>query len=669
MHIKFSEYINSHPQDFGNKTISLVKLKTNRFNVPDFVALDVNTTSEIAHNAELAKIIQDEISENFNHSSYAVRSSGLIEDSKEQSLAGQFLTKLDVSQTQLADAITEVITQSEKLVPIDSKNFSIIIQSYINPDYSGVFFTRNPQGTRDAVFEYSTGEGEKLVSGKTKPERLKFYRENSQLDFEIVNSAEEFKSIFFDIEKLLEFPQDIEWCMKDNKLYILQSRPITTLSTKQIAGFTFLDEYLKNKTDYYLYKNDISAIIPRPSPLNIEILELIYGQNGPIDKIYKKYKVSYNYQKFWEIVGNELFIDRNLELKTLLPGFYFDINNHTEKLDLHQLPNILNTYKNIVKLMLIKPDRSYFDQLLIKIEENLTEVNNPKELTANIQKFLRSYELVFEINLLAEKAIKDLHLLLKKEPVSLELVLNGDLDKIGTKLNLMDVPMHMMQGNSLDLLDISEFKRTKFKSQANQNFQEWFALLDSTKQTKYLSPISTAQNFNKLREVGRWVTVKSISLVRQTLTTIAEKHGFENPILISYALISEVKNNKLDKDQLRVRHQEYTKYNEYSLPNILSSTIKETPSLEEFVSGDKIEGILADENTLNDYHRPVILLTQNLTPSLSQYFDQIDGIISQNGSLLSHLAIIAREKNLPVVISDKFNTYVPGTKIVIQKKY
>lgn len=669
MHIKFSEYINNHPQDFGNKTLSLVKLKANNFNVPDFIALDVNTTSEIMKNSELAKIIQNEISESFNYNSYAVRSSGLIEDSKEQSLAGQFLTKLDVAQTQLADTIIEVISQSEKLVQADSKNFSVIIQKYINPDYSGVFFTRNPQGTRDAVFEYNIGEGEKLVSGKTKPERLRFYRENNKLDFEIVNSAAEFKFIFFDIEEMLGFPQDIEWCMKDNKLYILQSRPITTLSPKQIAGFTFLDEYLKNKTDYYLYKNDISAIIPRPSPFNIEMLELIYGQNGPVDKIYKKYKVGYNYSKFWEIVGNELFVDRNLELKTLLPGFTFDINNQTEKLDLHQLPNILHTYKNIVKLMLIKPNRSCFEQLLIKVEENLAEVNDTKDLTTNIQKLLRSYELVFEINLLAEKAIKDLQLLLKKESVSLELVLNGDLDKIGTKLNLMDAPMHIMQGNSLDLLDISEFKRTKFKSQANQTFQEWFALLDSTKQTRYLVPISTAQNFNKLREIGRWVTVKSISLVRQTLIGIAEKHGFENPILISYALISEVKNNKLDKDRLRMRHQEYIKYSEYSLPNILSSTIKETPSLEEFVSGDKIEGILADENTLNDYQRPVILLTQNLTPSLNQYFDQIDGIISQNGSLLSHLAIIAREKNLPVVISDKFNTYIPGTKIVIQKKY
>jgi hypothetical protein len=32
-----------------------------------------------------------------------------------------------------------------------------------------------------------------------------------------------------DIEKHYEFPQDIEWALEKDKLYIVQSRPITTL--------------------------------------------------------------------------------------------------------------------------------------------------------------------------------------------------------------------------------------------------------------------------------------------------------------------------------------------------------------------------------------------------------------------------------------------------------
>ena len=46
----------------------------------------------------------------------------------------------------------------------------------------------------------------------------------------------------------------------------------------------------------------------------------------------------------------------------------------------------------------------------------------------------------------------------------------------------------------------------------------------------------------------------------------------------------------------------------------------------------------------------LFLYTEILSPSLTKYFDRIDGIVSENGGLLSHLAIVAREKNIPVII-------------------
>jgi pyruvate,water dikinase len=39
-----------------------------------------------------------------------------------------------------------------------------------------------------------------------------------------------------------------------------------------------------------------------------------------------------------------------------------------------------------------------------------------------------------------------------------------------------------------------------------------------------------------------------------------------------------------------------------------------------------------------------------LSPDLTKYFDRISGIVSNNGGILSHLAIMAREKNIPVVV-------------------
>jgi phosphohistidine swiveling domain-containing protein len=44
-----------------------------------------------------------------------------------------------------------------------------------------------------------------------------------------------------------------------------------------------------------------------------------------------------------------------------------------------------------------------------------------------------------------------------------------------------------------------------------------------------------------------------------------------------------------------------------------------------------------------------ILAVTSLTPELVQYFSEISGIISMNGGMLSHLAIMAREAGIPVI--------------------
>jgi len=65
--------------------------------------------------------------------------------------------------------------------------------------------------------------GEKGTKEKNVPENL---REKQKLpDDKILELAE----ICLKIEKHYNYPQDIEWAAEKNKLYITQSRPITTL--------------------------------------------------------------------------------------------------------------------------------------------------------------------------------------------------------------------------------------------------------------------------------------------------------------------------------------------------------------------------------------------------------------------------------------------------------
>jgi len=52
-----------------------------------------------------------------------------------------------------------------------------------------------------------------------------------------------------------------------------------------------------------------------------------------------------------------------------------------------------------------------------------------------------------------------------------------------------------------------------------------------------------------------------------------------------------------------------------------------------------------------------IVVVQTLNPELITYFDYISGIISVQGSLLSHLAIVARERKIPVVANYQQSIY------------
>lgn len=72
-----------------------------------------------------------------------MRSSALTEDGNISSMAGQFQTKLSITENQLEQALLEIIEDAESKLK-NLSLFSVIIQEFIEVDYSGVCFTRNP---------------------------------------------------------------------------------------------------------------------------------------------------------------------------------------------------------------------------------------------------------------------------------------------------------------------------------------------------------------------------------------------------------------------------------------------------------------------------------------------------------------------------------------------
>ena len=175
--------------------------------------------------------------------SFAVRSSALSEDSSQASFGGQFETVLKVhTDEMIREAIhtvrrsrtnerVQAYSQAKQMGP--DHEIAVVVQKMVPADISGILFTADPvTGSHlqmNGNFIY--GLGEELVSGEAEPFTFTLSRPKGQYDGppELKRFARKLFRLALRLERELDTPQDIEWAIADNRLYLLQSRPITTL--------------------------------------------------------------------------------------------------------------------------------------------------------------------------------------------------------------------------------------------------------------------------------------------------------------------------------------------------------------------------------------------------------------------------------------------------------
>jgi len=206
----------------------------------------------------------------------AVRSSATAEDLPTASFAGQQKTLLNVKgEDDVVNAVKEcwaslftpraIFYREEKGFKHEEVSIAVVVQRMINADKAGVMFTVNPATSDKSkiVIEGAYGLGEAVVSGQVTPDTYVVNKETLEIeereistqewmitrkgektvrvevpedirskqkldDSEIVELARYGKKI----EEHYNFPQDIEWAVEGDKIYILQSRPVTTLEEK-----------------------------------------------------------------------------------------------------------------------------------------------------------------------------------------------------------------------------------------------------------------------------------------------------------------------------------------------------------------------------------------------------------------------------------------------------
>lgn len=179
----------------------------------------------------------------------AVRSSACAEDSEGASYAGQQETYLNVDGLPAVfEGIVNcwlsfftdraVFYRSEKGA-LDDIAMAVVVQQMIDSAKAGVLFSVDPvHGRRDRmVVEAAFGLGENVVDGEHTPDNYKLDRKGRIKRSKIVDeqvlteeNAEQLVELAIQLEEIHGCPQDIEWAFdQEEKLFLLQSRPITTI--------------------------------------------------------------------------------------------------------------------------------------------------------------------------------------------------------------------------------------------------------------------------------------------------------------------------------------------------------------------------------------------------------------------------------------------------------
>ncbi|MCC7450555.1 MAG: phosphoenolpyruvate synthase [Anaerolineae bacterium] len=202
----------------------------------------------------------------------AVRSSATAEDLPGLSFAGQQDTYLNIVG---ADALIDAVRRcwaslwtaraigyrARNHIPPDGVALAVVVQTMIPAEVSGVLFTANPlTGRRDEiVINASYGLGEAIVSGQVEPDHYVVRKQGPHIigrrrgakalairpaegggTQAVVQDASQLQAlpdtqilalaqVAIRVAEHFGTPQDIEWAWADGKLYLLQSRPITSL--------------------------------------------------------------------------------------------------------------------------------------------------------------------------------------------------------------------------------------------------------------------------------------------------------------------------------------------------------------------------------------------------------------------------------------------------------
>jgi phosphoenolpyruvate synthase/pyruvate phosphate dikinase len=389
-------------------------------------------------NAEMPQAIADEILSSFetlDAEFVAVRSSATAEDGADHAWAGQLDSYLNITKDNVLEKVQHcwaslftpraIFYRFEKELNTTKISVAVVVQKMVNSELSGIAFSVHPvtEDRNQLIIEAGLGLGEAIVSGSITPDSYVVEKDPRKiLD---INVAEQTRGLFrksdggnewkdlgeegtkqvISEEQILElseliikienhygFPCDIEWAYENNEFFIVQSRPITTLSNldknqdsdpnpkdfiRMFAGKSFVYLLTEIFLGYYNKKNVLSvqdeeswmSFLPKKEqePTLSDGKELYENEEN-----YKKYKTEFDQyiedstERFEEILNQESVSNKDVKEFFDLASKHFSYYSKTEffytdKLDMEKM---VISVKEFDELKL--EGRSYLNKIIFE---------------------------------------------------------------------------------------------------------------------------------------------------------------------------------------------------------------------------------------------------------------------------------------------------------------
>lgn len=617
----------------------------------------------------------------------SVRSSYTDEDQQEQSFAGLFETSLNIDIKKIKQAIlttwgsffkAEIFSykrRSKKKNKMGS--MAVIIQKMISSDIAGVAFTYNVMTHNDdeIVVEYGFGSCSDIVSGGT-AKLLLLHKKVKNTHLQFFPKAKLFaklSQVLLRLEKQLDYYIDVEWCFHKNDLFLLQIRPVTG-HIKQKSHYIF---HARNNTSMWL-TDGIRKAYFNSRKYNIITDALYYVHKGYFERFLSLHDYKERVKQGYKLLDNRYF----LKIKKGIEKTEINIKNL-----LHKLQRFNDQTLSSVKILeLLKEMNAVLHRAFFYFEFSSSDASS----------VLFHYLLCF---MNREDALT-LSLYTNLDEIDYERI---DLEKLQQKktINESDLLQHLYQypwivtncyskkkalyivKDRVDNFDAKNVKseilsfKNNIKAKQNQIIKKYSLGEKILKKVEQLQYIGYSRLKMKRGYVASDFYILSLleKISHKTKVSLKDIHHyyFFNELISLIKDTHKISDSLIEKRKkpflIHIEGNEFSKnyrakeikifQQQYIIPSIADygETIEGTSANSGIIEGFAMIVLANDPQYLNKITSAVtqetILICDMIQPSMNFILKKAGGVVTDEGGVLSHAAIIAREYNKPCVVGTK----------------